>query len=44
MNHVHNKSERQLYVGNIPHNIKTDDLMEFLNEKLNEIGKKHNMF
>jgi hypothetical protein len=30
----HNKAERQLYVGNIPDNIATEELMDILNKSL----------
>ena len=35
----HNKSERQLYIGNIPQNFTTQQLMELLNATLKEFGK-----
>lgn len=34
-----NKSERQLYIGNIPQNIKTNTLMDMLNQTLKELGR-----
>jgi hypothetical protein len=34
-----NKSERQLYIGNIPLNINTNKLMDMLNATLKELGK-----
>ncbi len=34
-----NKSERQLYIGNIPQNINTNKLMDMLNNTLKELGR-----
>jgi splicing factor U2AF subunit len=39
-----NKAERQLYVGNIPIDIKSEPLMDFLNEKLRELGRSAGIF
>lgn len=39
-----NKSERQLYVGNIPPGIKSDRLNDMLNDALKELGKDANIF
>lgn len=35
-----NKSERQLYIGNIPQNVNTNNLMIMLNQTLKELGKE----
>lgn len=40
----HNKAERQLYVGNIPQDIGTDELVEILNKSLQELGKESGIF
>ena len=40
----HNKAERQLYVGNIPQDIGTDELVEILNKSLQELGKEPGIF
>ena len=39
-----NKSERQLYVGNIPPNVKSEKLVVMLNDALKEIGRDANLF
>lgn len=40
----HNKAERQLYVGNIPQDIKSEELVDILNESLKRLGKKAGIF
>jgi len=39
-----NKSERQLYIGNIPQNINTNKLMDMLNSTLKELGQSVGVF
>jgi hypothetical protein len=41
---THNKSERQLYVGNIPENIGGEELTNILNASLKEMGKDAGIF
>jgi hypothetical protein len=41
---MQNKSERQLYVGNIPQNYSTQQLMDTLNGTLREMGARVNVF
>jgi len=40
----HNKAERQLYVGNIPSDIKSEELTDILNDKLKAMGKSASIF
>lgn len=40
----HNKAERQLYIGNIPQDIKNDELIEILNKALQQLGKDVGIF
>jgi len=40
----HNKSERQLYVGNIPTDISGEELTVILNESLKQLGKDSGIF
>jgi len=40
----HNKSERQLYVGNIPDTISNSELCDLLNEALRDMGKDKGVF
>jgi len=40
----HNKSDRQLYVGNIPLDISTEDLTQILNKALIDLGKPAGIF
>lgn len=40
----HNKAERQLYVGNIPLDIKSEELIEFLNKALQDLGRDAGIF
>lgn len=39
-----NKSERQLYIGNIPQNINVNKLMDMLNSTLKELGRENSLF
>ena len=39
-----NKSERQLYVGNIPAGIKSERLNDLLNDALRDLGKRAGLF
>ena len=40
----HNKAERQLYVGNITHDITSDELIDILNKELQELGREASIF
>ena len=40
----HNKAERQLYVGNIPPGLSSQQIVELLNAALKEMGKEAGIF
>jgi len=40
----HNKSERQLYIGNIPPGFSSEQLMELFNASLRKMGEESGIF